>query len=517
MPNVKLDNKVVVKNPAGTIISAAAKIMRFMGASVVTQVGAETQIDPNAGGGGGPVIIPAGGTISGSYNNNVICQGAVTMTGLTEINGWLCLLGPLTSNTPLALTVRNNLYCNSTITLSALVANQNASNLSVSGNLYILNNLVGNGDGTGLNGGHGSDILVGGTCFVGGAITLNGGNGTTSGGRGGILRVYGTFFKFSGNINSNGGISSGANAGGDGGQIYFANNPGQGAFPSFYNILLKGGNNTGTGNGGTGGSYFCYGVSNCSQINVSGGDADVGNGGIGGNVILYSSAFINGDVTLSGGNSNTGNGGTGGFFGGNGAIICSTIGPVVTLTANGGSVLAAGIVGNGGNAGYFYINGSMQEGNIVSNGGSRSLATNAGTAGNGATLNKFYNLTDVSITSRGGNNEPGSPAGKPMPNVALVGSNVITILTMADGATGTAPAGNTTIGIRGAVIINKTDLTDLGGHTYIITPSGSNFANTLKIGSMVGLNTLSGTGVINPNDFLTSNGFTWYKHAGVVA
>jgi hypothetical protein len=34
---------------------------------------------------------------------------------------------------------------------------------------------------------------------------------------------------------------------------------------------------------------------------------------------------------------------------------------------------------------------------------------------------------------------------------------------------------------------------------------------------MVGLNTLSGTGVINPNDFLTSNGFTWYKHAGVVA
>jgi len=102
MPNVKLDNKVVVKNPAGTIISAAAKIMRFMGASVVTQVGPETQIDPNAGGGGGPVVIADGGTISGVYNNSVLLLGAVTVSDNTFIYGDLIQKATVAKNINIA-------------------------------------------------------------------------------------------------------------------------------------------------------------------------------------------------------------------------------------------------------------------------------------------------------------------------------------------------------------------------------------------------------------------------------
>ena len=512
MPNVKLDNKVVVKNPAGTIISAAAKIMRFMGASVVTQVGPETQIDPNAGGGGGPVVIADGGTISGVYNNSVLLLGAVTVSDNTFIYGDLIQKATVAKNINIAsgkkLTVAGDLIGSTAFTniaLSSLIT----TGLIVFGDCFC-KSIGSSAVPPGLDGG---SVTIYGDLHITSYIITNGNNnGTGNGGSAGNVYVYGNLCALSNvSISCIGGQAIGlVGNGGLGGNIILGGTIG-------YKISINTSGGSSNVVSGDAGNVSILRSCNLSTVTMNGGDNAGGSGGNAGNIILNGSAYLNGNVYLNGGNAITGNGGSGGYFESTGPIIVASNGPAITLYANGGNVTGVGVVGNAGDAGYFYILGSMQEGNIVANGGSRSLATNAGTAGNGRVLNQLFNLTNVSITSLGGANEAGSNAGKPTTNIYLHGNNVISTITMADGAAGIAPVGDTSLSIKGNVIFNKTDLTNLGGHTYRITPEGSNFACTLKIGSMVGLNTLWGSGIVNPNDFFTSNGATWYKHVGVVA
>jgi len=421
-------------------------------------------------GSGGAVIIAPGGTLSGTYENNVICQGSVTMTGLTFIDGWLYVNGNLTSSTTSSLTVENNLYVAGNLTLDALGANQSAGNLTVGGNLVVQGALSGVGNGTGTTGGNGSDVIIYGNCHVLSHVHLAGGTGSTTGGRGGDFVCVGETFLNS-FIEVFGGVGV---TGGRGGNIFLG-----GSASIAMNVNGNGG--AGSSTGGNGGSFQSGSSLTVSEI--------VNPGGSGGTVI-------------------GGNGGT---------VTCN--GPVhaVRIATNGGAVSIGGTTATSGNGGNITLNTNSIVDYLESSSGNRHTSSLDGVCGNSGIIT-VNGGTIIGIITSSGYNIFTSVAGAPG-NVILYNTSVSGGLQIRHGG-GTVPAIYYSLRLSGFISIGDLWITNTA-YSYIKQAIVTTTC-VLKIAYISDLNRLTNwvgslTGVISSAHIYSLSSGTWQVHTGTAA
>ena len=274
-----------------------------------------------AGGGGGGTVIPDGGTVSGTYDGNVLCEGDVTVTGNLTVNGSMTVLGGFTNDGGHEVTIRGDLHAQG-IYFDKADTSTPQQNFSVDGDLLftymefrqcdgVSALLRVGGDLIGTVGGGGTPILASGVdgtpglnVLVYGSVTVttldvNGGYGNAvSAGNGGNVTVYGDFVVW-GYADLSGGDSNDADAGNGGTLDVYGDIV---AGPA--TIYLYGGGAT-NGNAGNAGTIDCEGDLLVAEVAAYGGDCtsdnEVHRSGSGGNIYLVGSLVSDGFINVSGG------------------------------------------------------------------------------------------------------------------------------------------------------------------------------------------------------------------------
>ena len=361
------------------------------------------------GGGGGATVIPDGGTLSGTYNGNVLCEGAATVVGEVIVNGNLTCLGTLTNSGRHQFLVIGDLHAfDINFTSDDPLLPQ--GNFGVSGNLYFINfnftqsgsssallvvggNLVGiNGisgsvlNGYGLSDTIGLNVLVYGDLNVSNVLLYGGEALLDSGGSGGSITVYGDA-NIAYQLYMHGGDSSidGFSAG-NGGSLEVYGNLTVGE--SYYDIKFNGGDSINGGNAGNGGSLHVYG--NC-VLNTN-------------DTSTYSVVFDGGDCTSNNENYRSGSAGNITVDGNLNALF-----PIYMIGGNRDGNLASINSLTPPDGGNIIVNGDAIIFEIDCTGGEMETSGNAcGNAGSGGDITVKGNLTvDTYIHSTGADNSNG--------------------------------------------------------------------------------------------------------------
>lgn len=415
------------------------------------------------GGGGGGNVIPDGGSISGTYEGNLVCEGAATVTGNLTVNGSMLVLGTLTNDGGWEVTIRGNLHAQS-INFDNADTSQVQSNFSVDGDLVFTymefrqsggsaaqlrvgGDLIGSagfsgtilrGEGVdgslGVAGTPGLSILVYGDLMVTEVHIFGGSNSAGAAGNGGNVTVWGdclvTF-----TLDASGGNATDGDAG-VGGTVDVYGDLG---IPDG-TVSVRGGGST-NGNGGNAGTLDVEANFSGSEISAYGGDCDsdseLHRSGSGGNISVYGQVTWCGYMTVSGGDRygtlTTGNTLTppsAGEINVNGGISAGDIfaegGDVYTSNfaphdaGNGGYIYIEGNLavsddfelsggyagqGNGGNGGYVSVEGNASiDDDLDAHGGN----ADNGTGGSGGDLNFYGNLLIDEVRMYGGSGTNGS-------------------------------------------------------------------------------------------------------------
>lgn len=272
-------------------------------------------------GGGGGTVIPDGGTVTGTYDGNVLCEGDVTVTGNLTVNGSMTVLGGFTNDGGWEVTIRGDLHAQG-IYFDKADTSTPQQDFSVDGDLLFTymefrqcdgvsallrvgGDLIGGAGGfgttifaSGEDGTPGLNVLVYGSVTVT-TLDVNGGVGTAvSAGNGGNVTVYGDFVVW-GNADLSGGDSNDADAGNGGTLDVYGDIV---AGPA--TIYLYGGGAT-NGNAGNAGTIDCEGDLLVAEVAAYGGDCtsnnEVHRSGSGGNIYLVGSLVSEGFINVSGG------------------------------------------------------------------------------------------------------------------------------------------------------------------------------------------------------------------------
>ncbi len=372
-------------------------------------------------GGGGFTIIPNGGDLDGTYNNNVYCEGDVNLTGTTIVKGSLWIAGTIYGPDGFGLSVEGDLFshvwdfapdddtvpqsdievggnffftdfywpqCGGTArllrvggdltgTIGASTSPFNASGLDdtatngASVTVYgsILTgpfNVSGSDADAGLSkaAGNGGIIYCYGSMHIAGTFRTEGGDGDAGfdAGNGGNLYVWGDGV-VDGDLRTDGGYGN-ASSGGQGGDVLVYGN-----LTLEDDLQTEGGD--GDINGGDAGDADIRGSLVCNDIFCDGGSGYNGNGGNGPSIQVYGDMSVDDEIEMRGGNGNNGNGGYGGYLSCEGSIVSND------LYIYGG----AGTNGVGGSGGTIYVDGNLHAQYIEFYGGSGSQQS-GGTGGN---------------------------------------------------------------------------------------------------------------------------------------
>lgn len=338
------------------------------------------------GNGAGITVIPAGGTIGGTYYGDVVCQGAATLADDVTVNGDLTVVGDLNNSTGRQLTVTGDLKTLADFNFDRTNKALPQAPITVKGSWFshgTINFVQTGGVPTSISVGHdfiaglggnapifcygdfdtqGAGILVQGN-FYAKKVALDGGDSASAqAGAGGSITVYGNMVVVE-DISCRGGNSD-TNTGfpaGFGGNIVV-----QGSLTCGYNIDVRGGGAEGPGeNAGGAGLIQVYGDMNVTGfVLVSGGDSVLAGGNSGGAVTVY------GDINCRGLETSGGSGAT--FGGYAGVLECrGNVTVKQNLSLNGGAGLSVG----GGTAGSIEVRGNLIVGNELSaNAGSGAIA-----------------------------------------------------------------------------------------------------------------------------------------------
>lgn len=364
-----------------------------------TEDTALVQIGGSTGGGvGGVTVIPDGGTLSGDYQGNVLCEGEATVVGPVIVFGSLAcenvlynggghefnVLGNLTANLvfiPDDETVpRGNINVVGDFFYALLVFTQcggSSGTLRVGGDLIGVNGITGSPIyAPGLEDTSGANIVVYGDLKASYEIQLQGGDALTgNAGNGGSILVYGDF-TFWGNLRGYGGdCDNGGFSAGNGSSIEVY---GHMTVAENNSVQLYGGDSSsGASNSGSGGSIEVWGdldLGQCTLDAYGGSAVNGGNGGNGGNLLVYGNLTTNGSVNLY-------------------ADACNSNSYQDAV----GSAGSLEVYGDVAGYGYFSLTGGYRTGNITSSG-----AINSPDGGN---FQCYGNVTVYQIDSYGGQAE----------------------------------------------------------------------------------------------------------------
>lgn len=333
----------------------------------------------------GVVIIPAGGSISGTYQSGVLCLGNVTITGATTVDYDMIVLGNVLETTAYPLTVYGDLLVQGNIDFSAVGTVQ--QNVNVYGDCVCANINIPQ------QGGSVSQFNVRGDLTVWDSVFIMASTEEATGG--GVVSVSGNMVApqvFLGGIDY-----SPSGLAGNGGTLAIGGN----ARVAYVDV--SGGDRLTAGlNGGSGGIIFCPGNFVCPSI-LALGRAGPNNGGNGGVVNLGSL--------------------TGGFINANGAE-CYSADPLhaagqggtinvagnatlyLDINASGGNrigTLSGSNAGPGANGGSVTVLGDLVVNNILVAGGDVNVDAECQSAGNGGVVQVTGNLCCNNVDASGGN------------------------------------------------------------------------------------------------------------------
>ena len=268
--------------------------------------------------GGGCTVIEDGGSLTGTYDCNVVCLGDVTMTANVEILSNLFVAGSLTNTSGYNLLVGGDFHGHGvdwTRTITTLPQGElqvdgdffftqiafpqyaaTTSTLRVGGDLIGITGFSGSQIGAaGFNGTSGAQIIVYGD-LVSSVLVANSNFNENTAGAGGSVIVYGDLKVWS-ILDLTGGPCLNGPAG-NGGLLDVYGDITAGA-------LLLGGGSCTNGNGGNGGSIECEGNLTAQEISFIGGlcvsDDSTHRAGSGGNIFLYGSLICSGFINGNGG------------------------------------------------------------------------------------------------------------------------------------------------------------------------------------------------------------------------
>lgn len=342
-------------------------------------------------GGGGGTVIENGGTLSGTYDGDVLCKGEATLVGNVTVNGNLKVLGNLINSTRNNLSVLGSLY-GFNIDFTSDNNNLAQSSFSVRGDLFFNQidfNQTAGSPATLLVGGD----LIGLNIFGGSTINGNGLNDTS-----GLGIIVGGDLEIA-NLYLSGGPAATGSAG-NGGAIFVC-----GDANIISELVLNGGNSAITGlAGGSGGDVIVLGDLNISDLstNVSliGKNGSQASGGNGGSITVHGNALLtnsDGDLELFGGNCYSTNNnhvaGSGGNISVYGNLVCDS-----SIELNGGN--RSGGLGSAGNGGNFIVKGNVVVNNAIDTTGGNGAQANAGDGGD---INVSGSLCAQYIYTNGGN------------------------------------------------------------------------------------------------------------------
>lgn len=360
--------------------------------SVINVSGVPFPGGSGGGGGGGSNVIPDGGTISGTYDSDVFCQGDATVGGNLTVNGDLIVVGDLTNDSGYTVTVEGNLKTDQLL-FNRLNPALPQGNIVVKGDLIfnsidyqatpgttptleVGGNLIGANafsyiNASGLDDANGADITVYGNINVS-AINISGGaSNASNAGNGGNLVVKGNFliknlFESLGGACSNSSYTSGS-----GGNLFIYGNISGNEGWFIDKIDLSGGDGIDCA-GGDGGSLTVYGSVDISNFASFGGNSndtllsglhDAGNGG---NVAVYGDLSVRYSLNLDGGDGIEASGGNGGSLNISGDFTCSI------FEATGGFCNSSNENHVAGSGGTSYVNSVNCSGDIDLSSGSRT-------------------------------------------------------------------------------------------------------------------------------------------------
>lgn len=448
---------------------------------------------------GGGTIIEDGGTLSGTYEGNVVCLGTSTMTGNVEIIGDLLAIGDITNENGYDFVVRGNadvrdlefdrtdpslpqgllrvqgnLNCDSiyfsqggglvsTIRVDGdLISEDEEEGIYANGNddtggatIVVQGNLIfyeievnGGGSVAGAAGG-GGNVTVYGNMIVDYRLRCQGGSSTTgfSSGDGGSVTIHGNCV-VGNRIDLDGGAGTESPAGNAGYLRIYGD-------ARIQDVDMRGGDCNSTNHlhrAGTGGEIEIDGGLTCEEaISVRGGDrygalaapgeqaaARAGNVTVQGNLVLDEFNGRGGDIltTVHAGT----NAGRGSDLTVNGSFVCYGL-----YDARGGTCLVG--AADGGDAGYIDVEGDVTLAAATLTGG----GTEGGLGGVGGSVSVRGSLTLIDTLNTGGgacaNGSRGGDAGSIVVGGALTsGGNISAI-----GGACSSPATNAVAGVGGAL------------------------------------------------------------------
>lgn len=489
------------------------------------------------GSGGGGTVIDDEGTLSGTYDGDVLCKGDVTLTDATIINGNLVVLGELINHGKFSLYVVGDLHAQSIDFVPDDITTPQ-SNFEVGGNLTFITNLT-----FPQCGGSAAELVVHGNLI--GAIGFIGSylNGYGLDDNPGLqVRVYGDMSV--GHVDLFGGDSNAGNAGIGGTIIVY------GDLNVAYSLRVAGGDSSNIGfNAGNGGFVTVYGNlvmgDDSFKVDFSGGDAVGATAGDGGNLIVSGNCVLTNhddNVVFMGGNCTSDDETHKAGFGGNitvyGDFVCDTdldmyggdrdgtlsIG-ANTSTPDGGNIsvdgnafindinCAGGVIGttnfspcNGGNGGIITVKGNLVVNNQINLVGGQSAYSFGGNGGNINVRGNFNCEDNILI-----NGEDGGVKGGNGGNIDIRGNMVVNSYVDMYGGLGNAGNGGNggNLYIDGHLVCqdiyadggncdstNETHRAGAGGSIYInggiVTQDSSIY---LDAGERSGATTVANTGV----------------------
>ena len=354
-------------------------------------------------GGGGGSVIPSGGSITGTYEGNLVCEGNVTVTGNLTVSGSMTVLGDFTNDGGHEVLIQGDLHAQG-IYFDKADTSTPQQNFSVEGDLIFTymefrqcggsaaqlrvgGDLVGatgfagsilHGEGVAgvgaTAGTPGLNILVYGDVAVAAVYAYGGNNDSGTAGAGGYVTVYGDCNTWN-EVDLSGGDATDGDAG-QGGQIYVY---GSMSIPDG-TLSVRGGEAT-NGSAGNGGQVYIEGNVSGSEISAYGGqcnsDSENHRSGSGGNIYVHGAITYCGFLTVSGGSrfgtltaGNTLSPPDAGTIDANGGVSAEDI------YATGGDVNTDNFAPhNAGSGGNFYCNGPLSvaddfqyEGGFANNG-----------------------------------------------------------------------------------------------------------------------------------------------------
>lgn len=412
---------------------------------------------PSVGGGAGATVIAAGGTITGTYNGDVILEGNATMTADVIIKGNLFYTGSnLLSNNDAGynLTVYGNVFGDGGfIDLSTNTSSVDGGDFTCRGSVYDVYIWTHSGGASSTQPGVSGNVTIQGDYIAPlRTIMTHGGDSTTAGvapGNGGTVFIGGDaefdlLWTYGGTSKS-----SCDQGGSNGGNITIkgnvkSDNTGNVSFSTdSHAILYSGGDSKGVGGaGGNAGSLYIGGSGIfLGGFTGRGGDCTVGSGdgGTGGSLVVKGSILARVRIKLRGGNG-TVNGGDADQSISGGVVVedrlhCAILDLVGGngSNGNGGNALRYPLIGrgiyvdanvllNGGDAAAGFTNGAPSENCLIRGGGYiQDLQLKEGTGGNANPLScklsfneGYYQVNTITAENSG--------------NVRLAGANSVVSL-----------------------------------------------------------------------------------------